>query len=283
MWVAAFIEELAKAGWKTGVNLQVEYRWGGGNAARTQAYAAELANLAPAVIFGQGTPVATALKKAGPQIPVVFVNVADPVRSGLVSSFADPGGNITGFSNFEHSMGGKWLELLRETAPSLRKVLVILNPDSIATPPLISSIESAANTFSFQVIRLAVRNAQEIEGEINKFSEARDVGLMALPDFISLANRDLIIDLATRHKMPSIFPFKVFSAHGGLMSMGVDTTDAFRRAATYVDRILRGARPRDLPVQAPTKLEFVINLKTAAALNLAIPPSVLARADEVIE
>jgi len=176
IWVAAFMEELAKSGWKVGVNLHVEHRWGGGSSTRMQTYAAELAGLAPNVVLAQGTPVATALKKTGPNIPVVFVNVADPVRSGLVSSFSDPGGNITGFSNFEHSMGGKWLELLRESAPSLRRVLVILNPDSIATAPLMSSIESAAQTFGFELLRAGAHNAVEIENEMSKFADSHDIG-----------------------------------------------------------------------------------------------------------
>lgn len=283
IWVAAFKDELAKAGWKAGVNLRIEQRWGGGDTVRMQAHAVELAGLAPAAILAQGTAVVTALKAAGPQVPIVFVNVADPVRSGLVSSFADPGGNVTGFSNFEHSMGGKWLELLRETAPQLRRVLVVLNPDSLATGPLIDSIESTASQFSFEVVRLAARNAGEIESEIGRFAEARDAGLIALPDFIALTNRDLIIGLATRYKMPSIFPFRVFCTHGGLMSLSVDNTDAFRRAATYVDRILRGVKPRDLPVQAPVKLQLAINMKAANTLGLAFPASIQARADEVIE
>jgi ABC-type uncharacterized transport system substrate-binding protein len=282
-WVAAFMEALTKFGWNAGVNIHIEYRWSAGDNVRTQTYAAELVSLMPDVIFAQGTPVTMALKSATRTVPIVFVNVTDPVSSGLVESLAHPGGNLTGFTNFEYSMGGKWLELIKDIAPSVRRIAIILNPDSVATRPLLNSIESAAKTFDFEVIKVAVRDAGEIEREIGKLGAEKNIGLMALPDFIPLANRELIIALAMRYGMPSIFPFRIFATTGALMSLGIDTKDLFRRAASYVDRVLRGAKPQDLPIQAPTTFQLVINLKTAKALGLTVPPSLLARADEAIE
>jgi putative ABC transport system substrate-binding protein len=282
-WVAAFMEALTKFGWNAGVNIHIEYRWSAGDNVRTQTYAAELVSLMPDVIFAQGTPVTMALKSATRTVPIVFVNVTDPVSSGLVESLAHPGGNLTGFTNFEYSMGGKWLELMKDIAPSVRRIAIILNPDSVATRPLLNSIESAAKTFDFEVIKVAVHDAGEIEREIGKLGAEKNIGLMALPDFIPLANRELIIALAMRYGMPSIFPFRIFATTGALMSLGIDTNDLFRRAASYVDRVLRGAKPQDLPIQAPTIFQLVINLKTAKALGLTVPPSLLARADEVIE
>jgi ABC-type uncharacterized transport system substrate-binding protein len=282
-WVAAFMEALTKFGWNAGVNIHIEYRWSAGDNVRTQTYAAELVSLMPDVIFAQGTPVTMALKSATRTVPIVFVNVTDPVSSGLVESLAHPGGNLTGFTNFEYSMGGKWLELMKDIAPSVRRIAIILNPDSVATRPLLNSIEFAAKTFDFEVIKVAVHDAGEIEREIGKLGAEKNIGLMALPDFIPLANRELIIALAMRYGMPSIFPFRIFATTGALMSLGIDTNDLFRRAASYVDRVLRGAKPQDLPIQAPTIFQLVINLKTAKALGLTVPPSLLARADEVIE
>ena len=282
-WITAFREALTKLGWNVGSNIHIEYRWSAGDIGRTGTYAAELASLTPDAILAQGTPVTVALKRASRTVPIVFVNVTDPVSSGLVSSLAQPGGNITGFTNFEYSMGGKWLDSLKEIAPSVRRVVIILNPDNAATRSLLNSIESAAQTFNIEVVKVAVRNAAEIENEISKLGAEKNIGLLALPDFIPLANRDLIIALATRYRMPSIFPFRSFPTNGALMSLGIDTRDLFRRAASYVDRILRGTKPQDLPIQAPTKFELVINLKTAKALGLDVPPRLLARADEVIE
>src|SRR5262249_39357710 len=188
----------------------------------------------------QGTPVTAALQRVTRTIPIVFVNVTDPVSSGLVSSLAQPGGNITGFTNFEFSMGGKWLESLKEIAPSVRQVAVILNPDSVATRPVLNSVKSSAQTLGLEIAELAVRDGKEIEREVGKLAVEKNIGLMALPDFIPLANRDLIIALAMRYRMPSIFPFRIFATSGALMSLGIDNRDLFRRAASYVDRILRG-------------------------------------------
>ena len=282
-WLAAFMEALTKFGWNVGVNIHVEYRWSAGDNARTQTYAAELASLMPDVIFAQGTPVTMALKSATRTVPIVFVNVTDPVSSGLVASLAQPGGNITGFTNFEYSMGGKWLQLLKDIAPSVRRVAVILNPDSVATRPLLNSIKSAAKTFDFEVIKVAVHDAGEIDREIGKLVGEKNIGLMVLPDFIPLANRELIIALATRYNMPNIFPFRIFATTGALMSLGIDTNDLFRRAASYIDRVLRGTKPQDLPIQGPTTFQLVINLKTAKTLGLTVPQGLLNAADEVIE
>ena len=282
-WVAAFVEALTKFGWNAGVNINFEYRWSAGDNIRTQSYAAELASLMPDVIFAQGTPVTMALKSATRTVPIVFVNVTDPVSSGLVASLAQPGANITGFTNFEYSMGGKWLELLKDVAPSVRRIAVILNPDSVATRPLFNSIEFAAKTLNFEVIKVAVHDAGEIEREIGKLEAKKNIGLIALPDFIPLANRELIIALAMRYGMPNIFPFRIFATTGALMSLGIDNRDLFRRAASYVDRVLRGTKPQDLPIQGPTTFQLVINLKTAKALGLTVPQGLLNAADEVIE
>jgi putative ABC transport system substrate-binding protein len=282
-WLAAFKEALGKLGWNAGSNIRIEYRSSAGNTTLTGTYAAEIASLVPDVIFAQGTPVTAALQRVTRTIPIVFVNVTDPVSSGLVSSLGQPGGNITGFTNFEFSMGGKWLESLKEIAPSVRQVAIILNPDSVATRPVLNSVKSSAQAFGLEVAELAVRDGKEIEREVGKLAGENNIGLMALPDFIPLANRDLIIALAMRYRMPSIFPFRIFAASGALMSLGIDNRDLFRRAASYVDRILRGAKPQELPIQAPTKFELVINLKTAKALGITVPPALLTRADEVIE
>jgi putative ABC transport system substrate-binding protein len=282
-WLAAFKEALGKLGWNAGANMRIEYRSSAGDTTLTDTYAAETAALSPDVIFAQGTPVTAALQRVTRTIPIVFVNVTDPVSSGLVSSLAQPGGNITGFANFEFSMGGKWLESLKEIAPSVRQVAIILNPDSVATQPVLNSVKSSAQTLGLEIAELAVRDGKEIEREVGKLAVEKNIGLMALPDFVPLANRDLIIALAMRYRMPSIFPFRIFATSGALMSLGIDNRDLFRRAASYVDRILRGAKPQDLPIQAPTKFDLVINLKTAKALGLEVPPRLLAVADEVIE
>jgi len=281
--VSVFTRALAALGWDDDTKIDIEYRWAAGDTARLRAYAAELAHLAPDAIFVQGTPAATALRQAAPTTPLVFVNVTDPVSSGLVSSLARPGGNVTGFTNYEFSMGGKWLEILREIAPSVTRVSVVFNPDNPIMPAQVRSIEAAGPTLGIQVASRAARNAEEFESAISAAASEANGGLFVLLDFLTLAHRELIIGLATRYRLPSGFALRVFAASGGLFSYGVDPIDLFRRGASYIDRILKGAKPADLPVQRPNKFELVINLKTAKALGLDIPSSLLAHADEVIE
>jgi putative tryptophan/tyrosine transport system substrate-binding protein len=281
--VSAFTQALAELGWKEGTNTRIERRWADGDIARLQTQAAELASLTRDALFVQGTPGTTALRQAAPTTPLVFVMITDPVSSGLVSSLAYPGGNITGFTNYEFSMGGKWVEILKEIAPGTSRVAVIFNPDNPALPGQLRSIEAAGPTLGIQVAAKPARNATDFERTISAFASEPNGGLLVLLDFVTLAHRDLIIKLAAQHHLPAGFTLRVFPESGGLISYGVDSTDLFRRGASYVDRILKGARPADLPVQAPTKFELVINLRTAKALGLDVPPSLLARADEVIE
>jgi ABC-type uncharacterized transport system substrate-binding protein len=281
--VSVFTRALEDLGWKEGANIHIEYRWAAGDTARLRAQAAELARLPLDAIFAQGTPATTALRQAAPTTPLVFVNVTDPVDTGLVSSLAHPGGNITGFTNYEFSMGGKWLEVLREIAPGIIRVAVVFNPDNPVMPGQVRSIEAAGPTLGIQVSARPVRNAEEVERAISAFASEANGGLLVLLDFLTLAHRELIIRLATRYRLPAGYGLRVFARSGGLFSYGVDPIDLFRQGASYVDRILKGAKPTDLPVQQPTKYELVINLKTAKALGLTMPPTLLARADEVIE
>jgi putative tryptophan/tyrosine transport system substrate-binding protein len=281
--VATFEKALKESGWAAGGNVRIEHRWASGDAARLRAQAAELASLMLDVIFTSGTPPTTALRQAAPTTPIVFVNVTDPVASGLVSSLAHPGGNITGFTNFELTMGGKWLETLKEVAPGVTRVAVIGNPENAAHLGQLRSIEAAAPTLGVQVSAAFVQGAVEIERVINAFASGANSALVVLTDFITNANRELILALAAKHRLPAVYNQRYFVTDGGLLSYGDDQADLFRRAATYVDRILRGAKPGDLPVEGPTKFELTINLKTAKALGLTVPLALLTRADEVIE
>jgi putative ABC transport system substrate-binding protein len=281
--VSVFTRSLADLGWKEGTNIRIDRRWAEGDIARLRTHALELARLTPDVMFAQGTPATTALRHAAPTTPLVFVMITDPISSGLVSSFAYPGGNITGFTNYESSMGGKWLELLNEIAPGTSRVAVVFNPDNPALPGQLRSIEAAGRTLGVQVNAKPARSAEEFERTIRTFAAEPNGGLVALLDFVTLAHRDLIIKSAAEHRLPAVYSLRVFAASGGLVSYGVDATDLFRRGASYVDRILKGAKPADLPVQQPIKFELVINLKTAKALGRDVPPMLLARADEVIE
>jgi putative ABC transport system substrate-binding protein len=272
--VAALEKGLKELGWTVGGNIRIEYRWAAGDTARLRAHASELASLALDV---------TALRQAAPTTPIVFVNVIDPVGSGLVSTLAHPGGNITGFSDFELTMGGKWLDTLKQVAPGVNRVAVILNPENTALQGQLRSTEAAAPTLGVQVNAAPVRGTAEIERAINSFAAGADGGLVVLTDFITNANRELIITLAAKHRLPTVFTDRYYVIGGGLISYGSNRIDPFGRAATYVDRILKGAKPGDLPVEASAKFELVINLKTAKELGLNVPPSLLAIADEVIE
>jgi putative ABC transport system substrate-binding protein len=281
--VLAMTDELARLGWIEGRNVRFEYRWGGGDLARVQQQAAELVARTPDVIFAQGTPVVTPLRSATGTIPVIFVNVADPVGGGIVSSLAHPGGNLTGFTNYELSMTGKWLEILKEIAPRLARVLILTNPDSASGLRLTGAIERTAQTLGVRPVRGDARDRGAIERSLGAFGLSESSGIVVMPDFVTTSHRDVIIEHANRAGAPSMFPFRLFVASGGLAAYEVDQIDTFRRAAAYVDRVLRGAKPSDLPVQAPTNFRLIVNLKTAKALSLTVPPTLLARADEVIE
>jgi putative tryptophan/tyrosine transport system substrate-binding protein len=284
--VTAFQQALEQRGWVPGRNLRIDYRWGAGDIARVQAAAAELSGLAPDVILADGTPAVRAFRQTSTSIPIVFTVVSEPVAAGFVQSLSHPGGNITGFSNLEPSVGVKWLELLKEIAPRVAHVALMFNPDTGSAPFSIQSsrlAQAAAEKFAMQAIVTSVHDPAEIESVVAKLGAEPNGGLILPQDSFTAVHRTLIIDLAARYQIPTVYAFRFFTAEGGLVSYGIDVVDQMRRAATYIDRILRGEKPADLPVQQPTKLELVINLNTAKALGLEIPPQLLARADEVIE
>jgi ABC-type uncharacterized transport system substrate-binding protein len=280
--VVAFENGLRELGWVKGRNLSIEYRWAGDGNVRD--HAAELLAMAPDLILANSTPVTVALREQSGAVPIVFTQVVDPIGQGLVPKLAHPGGNLTGFTSFEFSIGTKWLEALKQTAPRVTRVALVFNPQSAPFADLfIRPVEAAAPSFSVALIQGAVRDPVDVDRMFDALAREPGGGLMVLPD-LSMANyREAIIALAARHRVPAVYPFRYFAASGGLMSYGTDVTEAFRRAAAYVDRILKGEKPADLPVQAPTKYELVINLKTAKALGLEVPATLLARADEVIE
>jgi putative ABC transport system substrate-binding protein len=279
-----FQRALQDLGWVEGRNVKIEYRFTSGDADRLKMAAQEIIELQPDVILDVSTPALAALHRATSTIPIVFVQVPDPVGGGFVRSFTNPGGNITGFTNFEFTVGGKWLELLKDIVPSLVQVALLFNWETAPfAGHFLLSIKSAAAALAVTPVEAPVRGAAEIESTIDGFARCPNGGLIVFPDITTTGNRDLIVALAARHRLPAIYPFRYFVADGGLMSYGVDPLDLYRRAASYIDRILRGANPGELPVQAPTKFELVVNLKTAKGLGLEVPPLLLARADEVIE
>jgi putative ABC transport system substrate-binding protein len=282
--LSALVEALAVLDWKDGRNLRIEYRWASGDANLLRALAAEFAGLSLDVALAQGTPATAALRQAVPATPIVFVSVTDPVGSGLVASLAHPGGHITGFANYETTMGGKWLATLREVAPGVNRVAILANPDNAGNAGLVQAMEAPASKLRVQLSAALARDAAEIERAIESFATgADDGGLIIVTDFVTLAHRELIVSLAAHHRLPAAFSERSFVAAGGLVSYGTERADLFHRAATYIDRILRGAKPADLPVQQPTKFELTVNLKTAKSLGLTIPETFLIRADEVIE
>jgi ABC-type uncharacterized transport system substrate-binding protein len=281
--LAAFAQGLQQLGWTVGQNIQIDYRWGGGNAEMMRKNATELIALAPDIILAHSSTALTPLLQATRTIPIVFTTVADPVGAGYVDSLARPGGNVTGFSNFEYTIGGKWLELLKEIAPRVTRVAVLRESAIAAGPGQFGVIQAAAPAMGVEVFPVDVRNADEIERAVTAFAQSSNSGLIVSASPGAALHRDLIITLAARHKLPAVYPYRYVVAAGGLLSYGPDFADQFRRAASYIDRILKGEKPADLPVQAPTKYELVINLKTARALGLDVPPTLLARADEVIE
>jgi putative ABC transport system substrate-binding protein len=283
-WLAAFREGLQKLGWRGGRNIRIDTRWGALDADSRQRFAKELVALQPDLILSQVTPTTLALLQQTRTIPIVFATVADPVGSGLVASIARPGGNVTGFSNLEGSMAGKWLELLKEIAPRVKRVAIVFNP---ATAPyaeiFLNPFKAAAASFAVEAIVAPVRDTSELESAIAAQAREPNSGLIVMPDSFVVAHRAEIISLAARHRLPAVYPFRFFTELGGLLSYGNDQVDNWRRAATYADRILNGAKPSELPVQAPVKFDLAINLKTAKALGLNVSLQLQQRADAVIE
>jgi putative tryptophan/tyrosine transport system substrate-binding protein len=281
--VAAFLEGLQHSGWTDGRNVRIENRWGAGDAERIRRGATDLVALAPDVILTSGASTLAPLLQATSTVPIVFVNVSDPVGAGFVDSLARPGGNATGFIQFEYGIGGKWLELLREIAPGVTRAAVIRDPAISSGLGQWGALQSVAPSVGVELSPVNVRDAPEIERAMAAFARSSNGGLIVTGSALAVFHRDLIIRLAARNKLPAVYYRRVFVTDGGLISYGPDLFDQFRRAAAYVDRILKGEKPADLPVQAPTKYELLINLKTAKALGLEVPQTLLARADEVIE
>jgi ABC-type uncharacterized transport system substrate-binding protein len=282
---AAFLHALQQLGWTEGRNVRIDFRSGAGDADRNHQYASELVALGPDVILATGSPTVEPLRRATRDIPIVFVQITDPVGAGLVASLARPGGNITGFTNFEYGMSGKWLELLKEIAPRVTRSLVLREAGSVSGVGQLAAIQAVAPSFGVEPRPADVRDVGEIEHSITEFARdsSGDRGLVVTASGLAIIHRQLIVTLAARHMLPAIYPLRFYVPEGGLVAYGAETIDPYRRAAGYVDRILKGEKPADLPVQAPTKYELVINLKTAKALGLEVPPTLLARADEVIE
>jgi putative ABC transport system substrate-binding protein len=281
---AAFLQGLQEAGWVVGRNTRIDVRWSGGDAGRIRAFARELIALAPDVILATNTPTVVALQQATRTVPIVFATVGDPVGAGVVDSLARPGGNVTGFMNFEYSMSGKWPELLKQIAPGVTRAAVLRDAANPAGIGQFSAIQAVAPSLGLEVSAVNVRDAGEIERVIAAFARSANGGLVATTSAMATVHGDLIITLAARHKLPAVYGnrFSIING-GGLISYGPDFIDQYRRAAGYVDRILKGEKPSELPVQGPVKYELVINLKTAKALGLELPATVLARADEIIE
>jgi ABC-type uncharacterized transport system substrate-binding protein len=280
--LAVFRQALQKLGWNESHNVRFDYRWAPTGVAQARVLAEELVELQPDLIFANSTPVTVAVKDTTRSIPVVFVQVSDPVVSNVVKSLSRPGGNLNGFTTYEPPVIGKWLELLKSVAPSITRIAYLFNPPTVpAFYP--STVEAAAPLLSLTAVAAAVIDAAQIERTIQSFAREPGGGLLVMPDVFTTMNRRLIISLAAQYRLPALYTFKFVATEGGLMSYGIDVLHVYGQVATYVDRILKGEKPADLPVQAPTKYELVINLKTAKALGLEVPPTLLARADEVIE
>jgi putative ABC transport system substrate-binding protein len=283
--LAAFREGLQKLGWREGGNIRIETRWATpGDAASTQRFAEELVALQPDLILSHTTPTTASLLQQTRTVPIIFAVVADPAGSGLVASFPQPGGNVTGFTIMEPTLAGKWLELLKEIAPRVNRAALLFNPTVAPYAEYyLNPFRAAAASFNVEAIAASVHDTSELEAVVAAQARAPNGGLMVMPDSFVNAHRAEITSLAARYRLPAVYPYRYFTELGGLLSYGSDLTDNFRRAATYADRILKGAKPSELPVQAPVKLDLMINLKTAKALGLDVPHSLLARADEVIE
>ena len=284
-WVAAFRKRLDELGWKVGSNLQIEERWTAGDPEQNRVFASELLAMKPDAIFAFSSVAVAALRQESRTVPIVFTAISDPVGSGFVESLARPGGNATGFTNFVPTMAAKWLEVLKEIAPQVQRAVLLFNPQ---TAPYVAQyyqrpFEAAAPSFGVQATAAVVHRTGEIEAAIADMVREPGGGLVVPPDNFSYVHRELIFALAARHRLPAVYPFRFMAREGGLISYGVDLGETFPRAAEYIDRILKGTKPADLPVQAPTKFELAINVKTARALGLDVSPTLLARADEVIE
>ena len=281
--IGAFLQGLQESGYAIGRNVRIDYRWATGDADRMRRHAAELAALAPDVILANANPSVAALQEATRSLPIVFVAVTDPVGGGLVESLARPGSNATGFTSAEFGMSAKWLELVKEIAPRVTRVAVLQDPGNPGGLPQFAAIQSVAPSFGVELSSLFLRDAGDIEQAVAALARGSNVGLIVTRTSGAISHRELIITLAARHRLPAVYPLRLFVTGGGLISYGPDIVDQYRRAAGYVDRILKGEKPADLPVQAPTKYELVINLKTAKAMGLDMPATLLARADEVLE
>jgi len=283
--LAAFHQGLQQLGWTVGRNVQIDYRWGAGNADYIRKFAAELVALAPDVILTTGAVALGPLQQVSRTVPIVFVNVTDPVGGGFVASLGRPGGNATGFTSIEYGMSGKWLELLKEIAPRVTRAAIIRDPTFASGIGQLGAIQSVAPSFGVEVspIGVDVRDVSGIERAITAFARSPNGGLIVTTNASAAVHRDLIIALAARHRLPAVYPYRYYVTRSGLISYGPNTIDQYRRAAGYVDRILKGEKPANLPVQEPVKYELVINLKTAKTLGIEVPPTLLARADEVIE
>jgi putative ABC transport system substrate-binding protein len=283
--IAAFRDALHRLGRVEGRNIQIEIRWAAGDKVKLQDFAKELVSLKPDVVLANTTPAARALQQHTSEIPVVFVFVADPVGDGLVTSLAKPGGNLTGFTSFEFSVASKWLELLKECVPSIRRVAMLFNPSTAPGGgwPYVHTAEAAASSFAVQIVGTPVASGEEIEQVLGQFAQRPNSGLIVVADAFTTARAELIVARAAHKRLPALYPLRLFATAGGLLSYGIDSIGPFGQAASYIDRVLKGERPADLPVQAPTKFQLVINLKTARALGIDIPLTLLARADEVIE
>jgi putative ABC transport system substrate-binding protein len=281
--VAAFLQGLQEAGWAVGRNVDIDMRWAAGEADRFRRYAMELIALAPDVILASATPSARAVQQATRTVPIVFVLVPDPVGIGVAASLSRPGGNATGFTTHEFGVSVKWLELLKQIAPKVTRAAVFRDPANPAVMGQFGAIQGAAPSFGVEILPIGADDAEEIERGITAFAREPNGGLIVVALPTTTMHRDLIVKLANSHRLPAVYPSRMYAAEGGLVSYGWDIIDQYRSAASYVDRILRGKKPADLPVQAPTKYELVVNLKTAKAVGLEVPPTLLARADEVIE
>jgi putative tryptophan/tyrosine transport system substrate-binding protein len=281
--IAAFLQGLQQSGWSDGRNVQIDTRWAAGDVEHFRRYSAELVALAPDVILASSSLAVAALRQATHTTPIVFVGIVDPVGAGFVDSLARPGGNATGFTLFEYGLSGKWLELVKEIAPPITRAAVLLDPASPAESGMFTAIQSVAPSVGVELSPFGMRDAGEIERTITAFASGPNGGLIVLGSTLANIHRELIITLAARHRLPAVYSDRLFVTSGGLISYGPNRIDQFRRGAAYVDRILKGEKPSDLPVQAPTKYELVMNLKTAKALGLELPSTLLSRADEVIE
>jgi putative ABC transport system substrate-binding protein len=279
----AFAQALAELGWTVGRNVRIDTRWSASDGDRIRKLAAELIALAPDVILANGASIVGPLQRMTRTVPIVFVNVTDPVAAGIVESLARPGGNATGFTSFEYGISAKWLELLREIAPRVTRVGVLRDPAQGSGTSQLAALQSVAPSLGVELRPIDVRDAPEIERAVTTFARTSNGGLIVTSGTMAIIHREVIITLAARHKLPAVYSLRYYVASGGLISYAQDNVDQYRRAAQYVDRILKGEKPADLPVQAPTKYETVLNLKTAKALGLEVPATVLARADEVIE